>query len=102
MPVRSRAAHAARRNNYTGPSLHGFHTSSGDAMLCAKPKGYGRGAEPSSTHYSPGSCCGCGPVCFVTVTSLHAPWCRVRHAEAQRTLTGGGRHCLAAAEHAHW
>ena len=42
--------HITQRNNYTGTgsSLHVFHIWSNDVMLCAKPKAYCRGGEPSS------------------------------------------------------
>ena len=34
--------HAAWRNNYTGPSLYGFHNIYANGrFICAKPKAYG-------------------------------------------------------------
>ena len=42
----SRVEHAARWNNYTGPSLFGFHIWSDDSILCAKAKAYDRAGEP--------------------------------------------------------
>ena len=44
-----RVAHAMQTNNYTGPSLYGFHICPDDIMICAKLKVYDWSREPSYT-----------------------------------------------------
>ena len=42
-----RVAHDMQRNNYTGPSLYGFHIRNDGGKRWSKPKAYDRGGEAS-------------------------------------------------------